>query len=249
MGKIVADYHVHCGQYHDIYYEPSTIVKILSKCGIQEAWISSTTSCVSWGNKEEKEYLVRHIEDEIEEACFMASKCKIDLTPLYWVIPQRHFDGESVESIMKNSHYKGFKIHPQNGGWNDEVVSNKLFAEVCEYAEKHNYPILIHTGEDKNVEPSRFEKFFKEFSRVRFVLAHCKEPKKVIGLFKKYDNIYGDTAFCSKKSLMIIQNSGLSKKMQAGTDFPITHWYYHAKEIGIASEEELLRNYRQVIHY
>ena len=52
---ITSDYHVHCGQYYENYYQPASIIKALYNNGIKKAWISSTTSCIEWSNDKEKE--------------------------------------------------------------------------------------------------------------------------------------------------------------------------------------------------
>lgn len=219
---IISDYHVHCGQYYENYYQPASIINALYNNGIKNAWISSTTSCIEWSNQEEKEYLIKHINDEIEEAILTANKLDLTLTPLYWVIPQRHIDGESVKSVIKNSHYKGFKIHTKVGEWqNDTPFVRNLFNEVCLCADKYSYPILIHTGVDIVDSPNRFEEYFSNYKNVKFVLAHCKESATIIELFKKYPNVYGDTAFCPKESYDLISKMGFKNRLQYGTDFPI----------------------------
>ena len=220
--KITADYHVHCGQYYETYYQPSTIIKSLYKNGIKEAWISSTTSCIEWTNLEEKEYLLKHIEEEITEAVFTAKKLGIELTPLYWVIPKRHFEGDKITMIMDNSLYKGFKIHPRIGDWN---IANQLFEEICHYASNHNLPILIHTGTDNIDSPKRFETYFSKYKTVKFILAHCKDTKNIIKIFSNFNNVCGDTAFCPKESYEEIKLAGFKDRIQFGTDFPITHWF------------------------
>ena len=224
--KITSDYHVHCGQYFNNYYQPATIIKCLYNNGIRNVWLSSTTSCIEWSTQEEKEYLITHVEDEIEEAVSTANILGLNLTPLYWVVPKRHKNGESIEDIIGNSYYKGFKIHTKVGEWaNDTPFIIQLFENICLCAQKHNFPILIHTGIDKEDSPKRFEQFFLKYRNVKFVLAHCKDTDAVIDIFSKYNNVYGDTSFCPKDSYNKICLMGFHNKMQIGTDFPITHFF------------------------
>jgi predicted TIM-barrel fold metal-dependent hydrolase len=69
--------------------------------------------------------------------------------------------------------------------------------------------------------PNRFEEYFSNYTNVEFVLAHCKESATIIELFKKYPNVYGDTAFCPEESYNIICEMGFKNRLQYGTDFPI----------------------------
>lgn len=40
----MTDFHVHTGQWHEIYYEPEAVVTALTKGGTEEFYFSSTTS-------------------------------------------------------------------------------------------------------------------------------------------------------------------------------------------------------------
>lgn len=243
--KTITDYHVHCGQYNENYYQPATIIKCLYNNGIKNAWISTTTSCIEWSNQGEKEYLLKHIKDEIEEAVLTANFLGLNLTPLYWVIPKRHMDGESIEGIIKNSYYKGFKIHTKLGEWtNDTLIIWKLMEDVCICAEKYTMPILIHTGVDTIDAPNRFEKFFAKYNSVKFVLAHCKDADTIIDILRKYDNLYGDISFCPKESYNKICKSGFKDRMLFATDFPISHWFYKSNEKRL-SEKILTKFYQR----
>lgn len=244
-GKIVADYHIHFGQFYDVYYQPAYVIGALATNGVKEAWGSSTTACLRWNTPEEKQYILSHIEEEIKEALCAAKKYKINFKPLYRVIPNLHSEGERVNDIMNNSSYKGFKIHPLDEGFENEAVTNILMEEICEYASVHQFPILIHTGEDACVAPERFEKFFDRYKNVKFVLAHCKEAERVIPLFQRYDNVFGDTAFCPRKSFHRICNSGYKNRMQIGTDFPVTHWFDEGGRIKYESQKTLSFIYRK----
>ena len=247
MEKIIADYHVHCGQYYDCYFQPAHVIKSLAVNRIKEAWISSTTSCISWRNQKEKNYLIKHINFEISEAVHVAKECAINLTPLYWVVPQRHFEGESVADIMDNSLYKGFKIHTKIGWDFDSDFINNLFRDICEYALKTNIPILIHTGIDNIDCPKRFEYFYSEYKNVKFVLAHCKNTEEIIKLFRNYDNVYGDTAFCPQDCLKKIFNAGFINRMHFGSDFPINYWFEMTDKKKKNYKNDLIISYKNLV--
>ncbi len=221
--KIFADFHVHFGQFYDVYYQPATVIKTLAQNGIKMAWCSSTTS-LSWNSIEEKNYILTHIEEEINEALAMAKKFGISLVPLFRVSP-KSIDGKHIADIMACSNYKGFKLHPKDEENDNETFIKAIMGEVCQYASAHLMPILIHTGIDSVDSPKRFEYLFSEYKNVKFVLAHCKAVNEIIELFSKYNNVFGDTAFCPEENYKLICNAGFENRIQFGTDFPITHWY------------------------
>lgn len=246
--RIYQDYHVHIGQYNNLYYYPAMVVKILHKNGIKETWISSTTSCIKWNNNEEKQNLLDVIDNEIKDVINCGKNYKIKIVPLYWVLPQRYLDGETIESIMDNSLYKGFKIHTYSDDWNEnKSYIEELLNDVFNYANEHSMPILIHTGEDSNVHPKRFEKYFAKYHKVKFVLAHCKEPEPIIDLFSKYENVYGDLAFCPIESYKKISSKGFKNRMQIGSDFPITDWIRKGHLKKDVTEFRLNVNYRKTL--
>lgn len=244
--KPTSDFHVHCGQFYNTYYQPAFIVKALANNGVKNVWLSSTTSCIEWKSKEEKKNILQHIEDEMQESIETSKIYNVNLTPLYWVLPQRYLEGESISDIMDNSVYKGFKIHPQVGGWDkNKKLSETLFNETCIYAQKKSMSILIHTGLDKNDLPNRFEKFFDKYKDVQFVLAHCKDLNGVLKLFAKYQNLYGDTAFCPKINLKRIFDAGYKDRMKFGTDFPITEWFENLGQKNKVHQTDLNKNYKK----
>lgn len=246
--KIIEDLHVHCGQYFDAYYEPACVIKILHQNGIKKIWISSTSSCISWSTQEEKAEIINLIDEEIKCAIKAASLYKMNIIPLYWVSMQRHSEGESIDFIMNNSPYKGFKIHPKSGDWSvKNTNADKLFEEVCVYASKYFMPILIHSGIDNVDTPIRFEKFFGKYSDVRFVLAHCKNTQEIIRIFSNYNNVYGDVSFCPKESYKLILEKGYANRMQLGTDFPITYWFENKNENLNNLEYRLNQNYKKTL--
>ncbi len=246
---ILYDHHVHCGQYENIYFQPAYVVRALSASGIKKAWLTSTTSNISWSDNHEKKLLIEHIEQELEEAMLVGSETNIDILPLYWVIPQRHQEGESISDVMSGFPYRGFKIHPRQKGWelNKDDYESLLF-EICEFAYDKHMPVLIHTGVDAVDSPERFEKFFSNYSSVRFVLAHCRKTDTILRLFSQYNNVFGDCALCGESSFQTIYHAGYYNRMYFGTDFPISYWFEtdQIKNMTI-TYEELFGHYQRLI--
>lgn len=226
LNKKLFDFHVHIGQFEDVYYSPHKIVETLVSCGVGGAYISSTTSCIRFSNDTEKRIVVEHIQDEFRELMDSAKDNLFDARPLCWVIPERYLEGESVVQMMSESLYAGFKIHPRAHEWN--LADSKICAlmdDICDYSETNSVPILIHTGTIDYERPAKFERWFKMFPMVKFILAHCKAEDEVIDLMRRYRNVFGDTAFCSKQSFQTIMENGFARRMLWGTDFPIVDFF------------------------
>ena len=246
---LLFDHHVHCGQFENLYFQPAYVARALSACGITKAWLTSTTSNICWSNNHEKKLLIEHVEKELEEAMQIGSEIGMEILPLYWVIPQRHQEGESITDVMRSYPYQGFKIHPRQKGWelNKDDYETLLF-DVCEYACDKHLPVLIHTGVDDVDSPERFEKFFSIYPSVTFVLAHCRKTCSIVHLFSRYDNVFGDCALCEDRSIRTICNAGYFNRIRFGTDFPITYWYESELiDNKTISYEDLFAHYQRLI--
>ena len=221
------DHHIHIGQFNDKYFQPHSVIETLYKNGIKGCWFSSTTSCLGWLDNKTKDMLISHVHDEIIEALETAKKLHFDAKPLYWVIPQRHFEGESISEVMANLPYAGFKVHTRAHNWNiKESQIGILFTEVCKYAQKNNMPIVIHTGSEECENPQKLKKWFTDFSTVKFVLAHCRPLDIVIQILKQYNNVFGDSSFVSKETLEKINQSSFYERILYGTDYPVNTSIY-----------------------
>ena len=236
----MTDFHVHIGQWYDIYYEPQSVIRSLKASGTDEIYFSSTTSeryCKEsfnvQGNKELQkslptaQELYDFIKNETSIALETAEKAGAKAHPLYWVIPEVHFSGTvTIEQAMKDLPYEGFKIHPRGNVWNlQEEKTRALTDEVFSYAEKHNLFILIHCGPDDFELPTKFEAFIKKYSKVTVQLAHCRPLEDTLYMLKTYPNTICDTAFVDEKTQEEIRKAGFGERIRFGTDFPITHYF------------------------
>lgn len=237
------DYHVHIGQFNDKYYEPHKVMEELAKNGIIGCFFSSTTSCMKWDNKNDKSYLLKHIEDEVKEALYTAKKLNIEAKALYWInlfeylefINEINFDKNNIRSQvekylmnrLESCDYFGFKIHTRADFWDTKDKNVSLILDIiCEIANKYNMPILIHSGMDEIENPKRFEKWYKDYNNVKFILAHLKPFTIVIDLMKIYENVYADTAFASEETINLIKDSKLKSRIINGSDYPINNLCY-----------------------
>ena len=86
---ILYDHHVHCGQFENIYFQPAYVVRALSASGIKKAWLTSTTSNISWSDKHEKKLLIEHIEKELEEAMLVGSETNTNILQIKYLLCQK----------------------------------------------------------------------------------------------------------------------------------------------------------------
>lgn len=239
------DYHVHMGQFQNVYYNPYKVVDVLLSYGIEGAYVSSTTSCIQWITLQEKELVIEHIKAEIAELLLYSKEKNFDAKPMCWIIPQRYYDGETVDEMFSECNYYGFKIHPRAHNWDlDENVIVQLLSDICKIADREKVPILIHTGISEFEKPSKFEYWFKTFPNVKFILAHCRDVEETLELFSIYKNIYGDVAFSKPRDLRKIINSNYRNRLLFGTDFPIT---MYRQNMTSYKEKELYKNYKKII--
>lgn len=238
------DYHVHIGQFYEVYYNPYKIVDVLSYCGIEGAYVSSTTSCLCWDTSEEKNMIVAHIKAEFDELLSYAHEKKFDARPVCWVIPQRYYEGDSVEQMYTESSYQGFKIHPRAHRWNLEKKETRmLLDDICKTAESINVPVIVHTGLSDFERPSKFEYWFKNFPKTTFILAHCKKIDEMLIMLDNYSNLYGDVSFSLPNDVRRIIDTDYFKRFLYGTDFPITTYTYNMK---FYDNKTLYQNYKTI---
>lgn len=260
------DYHTHIGQFYNAYYEPHTVIEVMSECGTSGCLFSSTTSCLAWNSEAEKKTIVSHIRDEVNEALETAERLGFNARALCWIIPQWYFDGESVAAMANECCYSGFKIHTRSHNWDlQDIRICKLMDEICEYAVKQarittmigssantsrnklTFPILIHCGEDDFENPRKFENWFAKFPEAQFVLAHSRPCGDTLAMLQKYKNVFCDTAFATTETVATICNAGFSDRILFGTDFPITHYWETRNSSGkTADKKTLAENYRQL---
>lgn len=262
----MTDYHVHIGQWFDIYYSAESVFAALKATGTDEIWFSSTTSeryCAESPaviesiyadekNADEKhtnlqfptaKELYETIRSEIKDALKVAKKIGIKANPLYWVVPEIHksrLANVTIEKAMSELRYEGFKIHPRGHIWNlNDKKTAALAEEVFDYAENHNLMILIHCGEGDFELPNKFEPFIARHPNAKVQLAHTRPLEITLEMLKKYPNTFCDTAFTPKDVQEKVCNAGFKGRIRRGTDFPILH-YISCKPSHDPTTEELI---------
>ena len=239
----MTDYHVHIGQWFDVYYNSKAVFSALKATGTNEIWFSSTSSeryctespaviCgkVSSENLPSARELYEDLKREVSEALDNARDLNLNAHPLYWVVPEIHKSKEaniSIEDAMSSFHYEGFKLHPRGNEWNlDDKKTANLAEDIFSYAEKHNLFILIHCGPDSFELPTKFEHFIASHPNVLVQLAHTRPLDETLYMLKKYPNTLCDTAFAPEDVQVSVKEAGFAERIRYGTDFPITHYFF-----------------------
>lgn len=234
----MTDWHVHIGQWHEIYYNPEAVVKALKTSGTDEFYFSSTSSeifCKESAMLTDEEILknaptakelYEAVKSEVNAALETAKEIGAKAHALYWVIPEVHFSGVvSVEKAMSELPYEGFKIHTRGNRWDLQDEKNAaLTEEVFSYAEKHNVFVLIHCGADDFEKPSLFESYIARHSKATVQLAHSRPLEDTLYMLRKYPNTVCDTAFTPDEDVAKIKEMGFASRIRYGTDFPSMHY-------------------------
>ena len=236
------DYHVHIGQYCRAYYYADRVFAALKACGTDELWFSSTTSCMYckesaaaradttiYNNAPAAAELYQSIRSEVQHALEAAAELGIQAHALYWVVPDIHFlqtADISIERVMTETPYEGFKIHPRAQNWDIQDARTAALAEaVFAYAERYTQRILIHCGDDTCESPLLFEPFIKKHPGVTVQLAHCRPLQETLTMLQQYPNTVCDTAMASTETVTHIIAAGFASRIVYGSDFPIPHWH------------------------
>ncbi len=235
----MTDYHVHIGQYFEIYHQAQDVFAALKAAGFSEAWFSSTSSeiycktspdvlCGKCSVPQEDlpsaKGLYDFLHDEMKCALQTAAEVEIKAHALCWIVPELYWENPDfyIEDAFSKVDYEGFKIHPWAQNWNlsDKKIYN-LADRVFSYAENHGLKILIHTGESENDLPNLFEDFFARYPKAKVQLAHAKHLELTLKMLKKYPNLTCDSAFAPKENLEKIQQAGFANRILFGSDYPM----------------------------
>lgn len=217
------DYHIHIGQFNEIYYNSSKIFSIIerlsSKTKINKFYYSSTSSC-----RDDAELI--KIEEEINYAQNLILN-GIKAYPYLWFIPKYAEQRINVASAAKSFDYCGIKLHPAGQIWDENNSTHlKSLHQIFRWANDNKKIILIHCGKQSRTLPSRFELFFSEYKDAKIILAHSNPIQETIEMINKYENVFSDTAFVTQSKLETLYSKINDKtKILFGSDFPITHYY------------------------
>ena len=221
----MTDYHIHIGQFYEVYYDAHEIFEIIdsliNQTGITRVCYSSTSSC-----RNDAELIL--VEEEIAYAqAYVPSRSDFSAEPYLWYIPKYAEQGISVLSATQNFEYCGIKLHSAAQQWDFEKKEHfNSLHQIFQWASDYDKSILIHCGTMQRTRPNRFEFFFREYPQAKVVLAHSNPVAETAEMVNKYQNVFCDIACTKEKNIIQLkQKVNKTKKILFGSDFPINNYY------------------------
>ncbi len=145
---------------------------------------------------------------------------------------------EGWEDEMRHGHeelgLRGVKLLPMYAGFG---VDDPRLEPLWKYCDKHNLPVLLHTGTTFVRQaplactlPRLIEPVATRYPEIRFILAHLSHPYEgeCVATIRKHPNVYADISALHYRpwqlynSLMLVQEYGVWNKLLFGSDYPFT---------------------------
>ncbi|MBM3265619.1 MAG: amidohydrolase [candidate division Zixibacteria bacterium] len=129
---------------------------------------------------------------------------------------------------------KGIKLMPMYAGF---YPQDAAFEDLWRYAERHDLPVLLHTGTTfvdqapiDTTLPRHLDAVAIRHPDCKIILAHLGHPYEgeTVAVIRKHPNVYADISalhyrpFQLYHSLMLVQEYGVWEKLLFGTDYPVT---------------------------
>lgn len=129
---------------------------------------------------------------------------------------------------------RGIKVMPMYAGFDP---SSPDCDPLWDYAQKHELPVLSHTGTTfvhqanlNYARPGLFDAVARKYPNLRLILAHLGHPYEgeCLATIRKNPNVYADISalyyrpFQFWHALMLAQDYGVTHKILFGSDFPFT---------------------------
>lgn len=117
---------------------------------------------------------------------------------------------------------KGIKIHPDIS---QKRIDDECFDFFYSLAKEYSLPVLLHTKSSPYSSVEFAVNAAKKYPDTSFILGHmnlASDGNEALEAVKKYDNIYGDTAWVQIGVVKKAEKMGISHKIMFGTDSPIS---------------------------
>ena len=204
------DSHVHVGSIKgDMYFDPIKTGRFLLNQGISRCVASSTSAA-----DEKHTNAVR----ELSELMLVPG---LGTWPLLWVTPRLMKKHPRLSKPLETLPYRGMKVHSRANQWSDTALNRVLALAV-----QRELPVLIHTDDDPDSCPMRFDDLISKHPQVQIVLAHGRPLDQAIQLMKRHDNVAVDTAFMPIAHIKRLIREGYSDRILFGSDIPADRCFY-----------------------
>ncbi len=224
----VFDFHVHLGKSRDgASFKVAELRKQMRQSGVTRVVVFPIDELDTGLSYEPQNKNILKIASRYE-----------DLIPFCRLNPQNR-DAALIE--LRNCYrlgFKGLKLHPRA----EKIVCNSidfLLEEVSSYG----WPVLIHTSHEENCRPLSWEKTFKKYDKIPFILGHGGKDSflEAVAVAKHCPNIYLETSTLSFIRTKSIVNLLGPKRVLFASDAPYSHMVLEKKKFELVCRKSELR--------
>ena len=215
---MLCDSHVHVGYYsrkgreEPFYYSPRRVVGVLNRCGVEQFIVSSTCAQVEGIG----------IADIVREAREVKRLAGQRAHFFFW-LSGHLYDEDPRMRWLDAGIFEGFKLHEGETPWMRK--RQKELRRILSIADERRLPVMFHSGPVAGCHPAELAKLAREFSSIRFNLAHCRPKDETAKVIADCPNVWTDTAYMELDELSKLCDYNWHGRLMFGTDLPV--WQAH----------------------
>ena len=238
------DAHVHMGYFprqgkdEPYYYSPRRIFGALTRAGVDEFIVSSTNAI--W----DVEGTAMHAEArEMKRLAGMRAHV------FFWV-SMRYLEHDPDLVRLPDGLYEGFKLHGGESAW---LHHPQLLERALGIARERAYPVQIHTGLNDNGVINTIGEYLpycRRFPELSIDLAHGKPHEDVPAVLAEFPNIYIDTAFVPRETVISWLDAGADeRRIMFGSDIPAPQRHSKISLSAYIRRESLKFSSQNILHH
>ncbi len=209
----VNDFHVHVGQFNDLYFSPEFIRDFLNSVDVDSFAVSSSSICGH--DIEQTLYDIKRIVSLFDKKAF----------PILWITPEMLSHNFLHVFLESDIEWKCVKIRGFHN-WTTDSIESAVFV-----AQALNIPFMMHTGGQQCCEAGQYYSLCKKYPHQLFVLAHSRPCDETIFVMENCKNVWADTAFTPIEDIVRMVDAGLEDRIMWGSDYPILELYYKTQDV------------------
>ncbi|MBI4431220.1 MAG: amidohydrolase family protein [Candidatus Omnitrophica bacterium] len=125
------------------------------------------------------------------------------------------------------SGFKGLKLHPRS-----EKIAYNSIDFLLEEVSGYGWPVIMHSSHEKNCMPALWEKTFKRFNKISFILAHGGKDsyQEAIDVARRRKNVFLETSTLSFNRTQVILRQLGPRRIVFASDAPYSHMLIERKK-------------------
>jgi predicted TIM-barrel fold metal-dependent hydrolase len=250
------DVHVHLNNYHEAARRPTAenvreLFAKMDECGVDHAVVLTS-------------YKVDLDRPSVEEVISLVAD-----SPRATVVEGLRWRGDertdlfTMEERIRDGMVKGIKLYP---GYDHYPINDPSLESVFRIAEKHDVPVMIHTGDTysrtakvRMAHPLLVDDVAVDYPGVKFVMCHLGNPwfQDAAEVLYKNDNVFADISgltlgefsyeferyIAMRLKEMITYMGDPGKQLMYGSDWPLVHMKPYLKLLNeLKFDQEQLEN-------